>query len=231
MSVSEQPTVAVIAPAGVQRAQSGPRPAAGHVRRARDGQSRTCRARPANRSRRARCLRSGKPGVCAVLEGGLGKPHVRAPSAPQSGTAKQLRLFIAEARRSAGNDEREAVPCRSCRPALRSRRRTSAPGLTAHARTVLLFLLTLLLAGMLLSQLIEEKSNKVIEVLAAAVPVDAIFLGKLLAMLAASLVGHRGLVVRRRRRDRRLCARGLETMPPPAVGWPAFILLASSISR
>ena len=42
---------------------------------------------------------------------------------------------------------------------------------------------------MLLSQLIEEKSNKVIEVLAAAVPVDAIFLGKLFAMLAMSLVG------------------------------------------
>ena len=53
----------------------------------------------------------------------------------------------------------------------------------------MLFLLTILLAGMLLSQLIEEKSNKVIEVLAAAVPIDAIFLGKLFAMLAMSLVG------------------------------------------
>ena len=40
---------------------------------------------------------------------------------------------------------------------------------------------------MLLSQLIEEKSNKIIEVLAAAVPIDAIFLGKLFAMLAASV--------------------------------------------
>ena len=60
---------------------------------------------------------------------------------------------------------------------------------TARAGQSLLFLLTILLAGMLLSQLIEEKSNKVIEVLAAAVPVDAIFLGKLLAMLAASLAG------------------------------------------
>ena len=42
---------------------------------------------------------------------------------------------------------------------------------------------------MLLSNLVEEKSNKVIEVLAAAVPLDAVFLGKLLAMLAMSLVG------------------------------------------
>ncbi len=52
-----------------------------------------------------------------------------------------------------------------------------------------LFVLTILLATMLLSQLIEEKSNKIIEVLAAAVPVSAIFLGKLLAMLAVSLLG------------------------------------------
>ena len=51
----------------------------------------------------------------------------------------------------------------------------------------MLFLLTLLLSGMLLSQLIEEKSNKVIEVLAAAVPVESIFIGKLFAMLAMSL--------------------------------------------
>ena len=42
---------------------------------------------------------------------------------------------------------------------------------------------------MVLSQLIEEKSNKIIEVIAAAVPIDAMFLGKLFAMLAASLVG------------------------------------------
>ena len=50
-------------------------------------------------------------------------------------------------------------------------------------------MLTMLLAGMLLSNLVEEKSNKIIEVLAAAVPIDAIFLGKLFAMLAVSLVG------------------------------------------
>ena len=54
---------------------------------------------------------------------------------------------------------------------------------------MLLFFLTLLLSGMVLSQLIEEKSNKIIEVIAAAVPIDAMFVGKLFAMLAASVVG------------------------------------------
>src|SRR4029453_19513639 len=73
---------------------------------------------------------------------------------------------------------------------------TDTSGLKAFSRSMtgrigqaLLFVLTILLAGMLLSQLIEEKSSKVIEVLAAAVPIDAIFLGKLFAMLATSLTG------------------------------------------
>ena len=44
---------------------------------------------------------------------------------------------------------------------------------------------------MLLTQLIEEKSNKVIEVLAAAVPIESIFIGKLFAMLAIGLAGSR----------------------------------------
>ena len=53
----------------------------------------------------------------------------------------------------------------------------------------LIFTVTLMLATLLLSTLVEEKSNKMIEVLAAAVPLDAVFLGKLIAMLGISLVG------------------------------------------
>ena len=60
---------------------------------------------------------------------------------------------------------------------------------TAQAGQVILFLLTMLLAGMVLSNLVEEKANKIIEILAAAIPMDAVFLGKLFAMLAVSLVG------------------------------------------
>ena len=54
---------------------------------------------------------------------------------------------------------------------------------------MLLFFLTMLLSGMVMSQLIEEKSNKIIEVIAAAMPIDAMFVGKLFAMLAASVLG------------------------------------------
>jgi ABC-2 type transport system permease protein len=47
----------------------------------------------------------------------------------------------------------------------------------------------MLLAGMVLSNLMEEKGNKVIEILAAAIPMESVFLGKLFAMLAISFVG------------------------------------------
>jgi ABC-2 type transport system permease protein len=96
--------------------------------------------------------------------------------------------------------------------------------ITARSGQLLLFMLTVLLAGMLLSNLLEEKSNKIIEVLAAALPIDAIFLGKLVSMLAISLVGIAVWV------SGALAALALwpgqgATLPEPAVGWPLFILL------
>jgi ABC-2 type transport system permease protein len=96
--------------------------------------------------------------------------------------------------------------------------------LTGRAAQVLVFLLTMLLAGMVLSNLVEEKTNKVIEILAAAVPIDSVFLGKLIAMLAMSFVGicfwGSGIVA-----GVKLFA-GPDIAPPtPAVGWPVFLLL------
>jgi ABC-2 type transport system permease protein len=91
---------------------------------------------------------------------------------------------------------------------------------------MLLFFLTLLLSGMVLSQLIEEKSNKIIEVIAAAVPIDAMFVGKLFAMLAASVVGivvwisAGALIIQFVKHG------GVQTLPPPAVGWGGFLALA-----
>lgn len=64
---------------------------------------------------------------------------------------------------------------------------------TAQAAQTMLFLLTMLLAGMVLSNLVEEKANKIIEILAAAIPMDSVFLGKLFAMLAVSAGRYRRL--------------------------------------
>jgi ABC-2 type transport system permease protein len=94
---------------------------------------------------------------------------------------------------------------------------------TAQTAQTMLFLLTMILAGMVLSNLVEEKGNKIIEVLAAAIPMEAVFLGKLFAMLAVSLVaiavwtaiGSLALVA----------GQSLPAMTAPAVGWPAFLVL------
>jgi len=101
-------------------------------------------------------------------------------------------------------------------------RRESRAG-TAQGAQTLLFLLTMVLAGMVLSNLVEEKGNKIIEVLAAAIPMDAVFLGKLFAMLGVSMVaiavwtGVAGLAL--------AGGQHLPDVAAPGVGWPAFVAL------
>lgn len=94
---------------------------------------------------------------------------------------------------------------------------------TAQGGQILVFFLTMLLAGMVLSNLVEEKSNKIIEILAASIPMESVFLGKLFAMLGMALlgilvwttIGGIGMQV----------TQGLPNFPTPAVGWPVFITL------
>ncbi|MEO0057036.1 MAG: hypothetical protein RIT17_473, partial [Pseudomonadota bacterium] len=98
---------------------------------------------------------------------------------------------------------------------------------TAQLAQMLLFLLTMLLAGMVLSNLVEEKANKIIEILAAAIPMDAVFMGKLFAMLAISVVGitvwgATGAALLK------LGGRSLSEFANPGVGWPLFFLLGAS---
>ena len=96
--------------------------------------------------------------------------------------------------------------------------------LTAQGGQMMLFLLTMMLAGMVLSNLVEEKGNKIIEVLAAAIPMDAVFLGKLFAMLAVSLVGISVWAVTGAAIGL-AAGQALPSLTAPAVGWPAFLLL------
>lgn len=93
---------------------------------------------------------------------------------------------------------------------------------TAQGAQMILFLLTMMLAGMVLSNLVEEKGNKIIEVLAAAIPMEAVFFGKLFAMLAVSLVG---ISVWGGIGSALYLAAGSHVphLPAPAVGWPMLI--------
>ncbi|MCV0383021.1 MAG: ABC transporter permease [Erythrobacter sp.] len=165
-------------------------------------------------------LADGTRNFGAVLTGTLASPEL-------TGTPEQIgrwqgpvALVAAEA---AGGDlllpPVALVPTRSSSADTRSLRVG-----TATAGITLLFLLTMLLAGMVLSNLVEEKANKIIEILAAAIPMDAVFLGKLFAMLAISFVGIAvwgavaAIVLA-------LGAAAIPPLPAPAVGWPLFIAL------
>ena len=161
------------------------------------------------------------PAVRAVLYGWPGQARLIGDVDPEGVTARHLRLILAEAETPQVAPPSLAVTQSDSASGALSRNRS----LTAQIGQMLLFFLTILLSGMLLSQLIEEKSNKIIEVIAAAVPIDALFLGKLFAMLAASIIGIVVWVGASALLIESLKQGGLATLPLPAVGWPAFLLL------
>jgi ABC-2 type transport system permease protein len=174
---------------------------------------------------RKQLLTSEAEPVMAVFDGGLAAPHLTGTVTSKDRTARQMKLFVDEARRMAaqspvGGPELKITQTREMAGPQAARRIQ-----TGRMGQALLFVLTILLAGMVLSQLIEEKSSKVIEVLAAAVPIDAIFLGKLFAMLATSLTGIALWTIAGATVIDSLATGGLRILPAPAVGWPAFIAL------
>jgi ABC-2 type transport system permease protein len=157
----------------------------------------------------------------AVLSGGLAKPQLTGDVASDSLTASQVALLIDAAR----SNSSRAEPLTVTAVQRTNGSETKSRALTAQTGQMILFFLTIILAGMTLSQLIEEKSNKVIEVLAAAVPIEAIFVGKLFAMLAASIVGIAVWVTTGAAALSLLTSGGAQAIPGPAVGGPAFLIL------
>ena len=159
----------------------------------------------------------------AVLDGWLYKPQLIGMPGALDATRGLADLLV---RGEGGGAVQNLVEARLDEPPSAAGGGDDGRHLLARAAQTLLFMLTILLAGMLLSNLVEEKSNKVIEVLASAVPVDAIFWGKLIAMLGVSLTG---IVVW----GSVLAAGAMMLLPPggslavPAVGWPLFILLGA----
>ena len=182
------------------------------------------RPEPNLAAERDRLLKQEDPPVLGVLEGGLEKPFFSGAVSADGRTIRQLQWMLDETRRPIA-EHVQNVPLGVKILNQSSGTLQAARALTARAGQFLLFFLTLLLAGMVLSQLIEEKSNKVIEILSAAVPVDAIFLGKLFAMLAISLVGIAVWVVARAAAISIWAPNGLGSLPEPAVGWPIFLAL------
>jgi ABC-2 type transport system permease protein len=163
--------------------------------------------------------------ILGVLTGGLARPKLTGAVSETGAIRNQVGLILKEATQQGALARAgyRPVDLQFVRVDESAGSLASLRALTARMGQLLLFMLTVLLAGMLLSNLIEEKSNKVIEVLAASAPVDAIFMGKLFAMLAVSLVGitvwAAGAIL-----GLSLFPTG-ESLPEPAVGWPLFVIL------
>jgi ABC-2 type transport system permease protein len=166
-------------------------------------------------------LRSSRHSVVAVLNGGLEHPHLTGAVEPDGSIVGQVKLLVGEARASGSSASPLAVTATEKSTGSVDRSRS----ITAQMGQMILFFLTIILAGMTLSQLIEETSNKVIEVLAAAVPIEAIFVGKLFAMLAASIVGIVVWVSTGIAAVSMLTSAGAGSIPIPAVGSAAFLVL------
>ena len=166
-------------------------------------------------------LREPGKNYVAVVGGTLAAPELTAPQPAIDYWSGPVAMLAAEA----GTRQVAAYPAVAPRPVATSIAAQRGDRIrTAQAGQLLLFLLMMLLAGMVLSNLVEEKANKVIEVLAAAVPMDAVFLGKLVAMLGVSLVGiavwaavGSAIVL--------LAGNALPQLPAPALGWPLFLAL------
>jgi ABC-2 type transport system permease protein len=209
------PVVAVVGDEAMRAALLGARGTIA-ARLGDDGVPRLEAVRPAGP---LRGLLAGPRAYAGVLHGTLDRPALLLPD--DGGDTRNLVGLIVDAARagpSAGPADIAVETVRVDRAPDPGDRRDVA----RWAQTAVFFLL-MLLAGMSLSTFIEEKSNKVIEVLAAAVPIDAIFLGKLVAMLAISLTGvliWAGAAVAA---VLLLFPHALSGAVAPAVGWPLFI--------
>jgi ABC-2 type transport system permease protein len=166
-------------------------------------------------------LGSRNPPVRAVLTGGLAHPHLTGAVNKDAEAVGQLRLILSDARNAATEPPELPVT----QTAVSSGSLAKDRATTAQIGQMLLFFLTLLLSGMVMSQLIEEKSNKIIEVIAAAVPIDSMFIGKLFAMLAASIAGIIVWITVGAVLIQFISTGGLRSLPEPAVGWPGFLAL------
>lgn len=157
----------------------------------------------------------------AVLDGTLDQPHLTGSSEAIQDLTGPIGLILDRASTDRALGKAVPAPVKLETTAFHSQEHGGDRSKIAMPAEFVLFFITFLIASMLVSNLVEEKANKIIELLASAVPVDAIFIGKLVAMLGATLTG---MVV-----WASCAAVGIEvfvtagSVPTPAVGWPIFL--------
>ena len=168
---------------------------------------------------------SGTFDVTAVMSGDVMRPVIRfkPPNDRDASYLAALAESVARAGRSGiAVDVRISTPQVSATAAVAATK--GGQQASGFGAVFVIFFLTLLLAGQTVSTLAEERGNKVIEILAAAVRLEAVFLGKLIGLFGVAVVfvafwGALGGVA--------VLLRGAElTTVTPAVGLPIFVILS-----
>ncbi|MEQ1687491.1 MAG: ABC transporter permease [Sphingopyxis sp.] len=176
---------------------------------------------------------SRDPNVRSILIGGAARPHIIERD-QGSGSGRYLAVLAETVARQ--GLARAADTHAASTPSFETIANVGTPraaqsGL-GYAAVFALFLLSLLLGGQTVGMLAEEKGNKVIEIMAAAAPLEGVFLGKLIGMLGvallfivfwAGLIGG-GIALLSAQVPGALG--GLLTLTP-AIGWPWFIALGA----
>ncbi|MBO9624245.1 MAG: ABC transporter permease [Sphingomonas sp.] len=122
----------------------------------------------------------------AALYGTLERPQILfAP--PSERHARYLAQLAEQALRSTRLGSPRLVQAR-VEPVARQVTSSSGHGQAAFFTVFGLFMLSLMLSSQAVGTMAEERSNKVIEVLAAATPLESVFLGKLLGMFGVALM-------------------------------------------
>ncbi len=165
----------------------------------------------------------------AIMRGSLERPIIT----HQRDEGRQARFLSLLAEQTLRSDRLGTAPEASLsKPSIssiskpaptKSRQQTTGSG-----AVVVIFILTLMLASQAVGMMAEEKSNKVLEILAAAVPLEAVFFGKLIGLFGVALmfIGFWG----------GLAAIGVSVVPAsvglasfaPVIGMPTFIILGAA---
>ncbi len=171
----------------------------------------------------------------AVMSGPLASPRIVEREA-NSGAGRYLALLATEVLRTRASAAiAPAVP--RFENLTRGGTSIAAQQSIGFGTVFVIFLLTLLLAGQSVGMLAEEKGNKVIEILAAAVPLESVFLGKLVGLLGVAVLfiafwmamaAGGGLIAMTQLDPAAVAQAGASTPQvaqavAPATGWPFFV--------
>lgn len=138
--------------------------------------------------RQARALFDGKDReVAAVLSGPLERPQILyGPTGERS--ADYLAQLAEQVLRAERIGTFAPLSQATQIPVIRAGASAGGQNQAAFFAVFGLFMVSLMLAGQAVGTMAEERSNKVIEILAAAVPLESVFFGKLLGMFGVALL-------------------------------------------